>query len=308
MGTHWMSRTTVGRRGVISLLVAGLPLLLPPGATAQLPDPPGMTLTVDDDGMQCITPYTTISAAVLVATPGSIIVVCDGTYQEQVTIDKSLTLQAVADPNQHAIVKAPSVMTDPKAIILVTGALAMNVTIDGFMITGPGGGNCDALRWGIRVDGGATATITHNLIQNIHDSPFGGCQNGIGIDVGRQSDGTTGTATIDGNTIEDYQKGGILVDNMGSSAVITNNVILGVGRTEIIAQNGIQVSRGAMVPPTNLQGNTVMGNFYWNRSAITTPAVATGVLYFQAGETGYEGPINSTNTIRHNQVNVSVTP
>jgi len=113
---------------------------------------------------------------------------------------------------------------------------------------------------------------------------------------------------IDDNIIQNYQKGGIVVDNMGSTAVITNNVITGVGRTEIIAQNGVQVSRGAMVPPSNLQGNTVTANFYLNRSPSTTPAVAVGILYFQAGEPGFEGPINSTNKLRHNQINVSIIP
>ena len=313
MAACWMSRAT-GRRGrVISLLVGCLTVsVLPLAASAQLPDP-ALTLTVDDDGMQCFASFTSIQAAVDVAPSGSTIVVCDGTYVEQVVINnKTLTLQASADPTQHAIVQAPLMMTDPKAIIRVTGPLAMNVTIDGFIITGPGPGGCGSIESGIRVDGGAAATIEHNLIQHIRDDPFSGCQNGIGIRVGRQSDNTIGMASIDENTIEDYQKGGIVVDGVvagiSSTAVITNNIVTGAGRTEIIGQNGIQVSRGAMVPPTNLHGNTVMGNFYWNRSATTIPAVATGVLYFHAGEPGYEGPINSTNKIRHNQVNVSVIP
>src|SRR2546425_3355853 len=290
-------------RALLYLLMITLMMFVVPN-TARA----GVTLTVDDDGLQCTTPFTTISSAVAVAVPGDIILVCDGTYAEQVVIDKSLTLQAVADPSQQAVVKAPPSMLDPKAIIRVTGALAMNVTIDGFIITGPGDGSCDSIRYGIRLDGGAMATITNNMILNIQDLPFGGCQNGIGILVGRQFEGTTGTANIDGNIIAGYQKGGIVVDNALSSAVITNNVITGVGRTEIIAQNGIQVSRGATVPPTNLQGNTITGNFYWNRSATHVPAVATGVLYFQSGEPGFEGPINSTNKIRHNQVNVAVIP
>ena len=298
-----MLRST--RAIVLSLLVIASMLFLGPlGAMA-------MTWTVDDDGIQCPGAFTSISAAVFFANPlgGDIIIVCDGLYIEQVVINKSLTLQAVADPSQQAVVMAPpSMVIDPqKAIIRVTGML-VNVTIDGFIIQGPGGANCDSLRYGIRVDGGANATITHNLIKDIHDTPFGGCQNGIGILVGRQAEGTTGTAMIDDNIIQSYQKGGIVVDNMGSTAVITNNVITGVGRTEVIAQNGVQVSRGAMVPPSNLQGNTVTANFYLNRSAPTTPAVATGILYFQAGQPGFEGPINSTNKLRHNQVNVSVTP
>ncbi len=294
---------------VLSLLVAAMTLFLGPREAM------AVTWTVDNpnDGVQCLgANFTTISAAVAVANanpllPPDIIVVCDGDYFEQVVIDRSLTLQAAQ--GQTPTIHFPSVVTDPnKAVVRVTGVgglglgALVNVYIDGFVITGPGPGGCDSIRYGVRIDGGATATIT------IQDTPFGGCQNGIGILVGRQADNTTGTATIDDNIIQDYQKGGIVVDNMGSTAVITNNVITGGGRTEIIAQNGVQVSRGAMVPPSNLQGNTVTANFYLNRSSPTTPAVATGILYFQAGEPGFEGPINSTNKLRHNQVNVSVTP
>ena len=268
-----------------------------------------MTLTVDDpsDGVQCPSAtFTTISAAVLAANPlgGDTILVCDGLYTEQVTINKSLMLQGAA--GQTPTVHAPAAMVVPKSIITVTALVS--VIIDNLIISGPGGSSCDSIRSGIRVDTGATATITHNLITDIHDTPFGGCQNGIGIIVGSQSDGTTGMATINDNILQGYQKGGIVVDNAGSSAVITNNVVTGVGRTEIIAQNGVQVSRGAMVPPSNLQNNTITGNFYLNRSASTTPAFATGILYFQAGDASFAGPLNSGNKLRHNQVNVSIIP
>ncbi len=293
-----MSRAV--RSIVIFLLVAVLTVSAPPLRAM------AATLTVDDDGVQCPGAFPTISAAVLAANPlgGDVIVVCDGLYPEQVTIAKSLTLQGVA--GQTPTVQAPAVMADPKAIIRVMGPVS--VTIDGLVISGPGPSGCDSIRSGIRVDSGATALITDNLITDIRDTPFGGCQNGIGILVGRQSEGTTGMATINGNVLQGYQKGGIVVDNFGSSAVITNNVVTGVGRTEIIAQNGVQISRGAMVPPSNLQNNTITGNFYLNRSPSTTPAVATGILYFQAGDPGFEGPLNSGNKLRHNQVNVSIIP
>ena len=289
------------RSAVIFLLVAVLTASAP-ALRARVVN----TLTVDDDGVQCTTPFTTISSAVAVALPGDIIVVCDGLYTEQVTINKSLTLQGAA--GQTPMVQAPAAMLTSKAIITVTGSALVSVIIDNLIISGPGGSSCDSIRSGIRVDTGATATITHNLITDIHDTPFGGCQNGIGIIVGSQSDGTTGMATINDNILQGYQKGGIVVDNAGSSAVITNNVVTGVGRTEIIAQNGVQVSRGAMVPPSNLQNNTITGNFYLNRSASTTPAFATGILYFQAGDASFAGPLNSGNKLRHNQVNVSIIP
>jgi hypothetical protein len=293
----------------ISLLnVALIVLAAPLGATAAtlyVHDP------LDTTAATCPTPsYPTIQAAVTDAAPtGDTIVVCNGSYLEQVTVlDKSLTIEAAADSlGNQAIVMAPAVMTDPKAIILITGMLAI-VTIDGLIVEGPGGGTCDSIRYGIRVDHGAMATLAHNLIKDIHDTPFGGCQNGIGILVGEAAETTTGSANIQGNTITDYQKGGIVVDNSGSTAMIMNNIIIGVGRTEVIAQNGVQVSRGAMVPPANVQGNTISANFYLNSSPSTTPAVATGILYFQSGDPSFVGPLNSTNTLRHNQVNVSVIP
>jgi len=301
-----MFNANTAMRSVITfLLVAVLTFSAPPLRAM------ATTFTVDDpsDGIQCPgATFTTISAAVAVANPlgGDIILVCDGVYIEQVTIAKSLTLQGAA--GQTPTVKAPPAMLDPKAIIRVTGTPLVNVIIDNLVISGPGDTSCDSVRSGIRVDSGATATITHNLITDIHDTPFGGCQNGIGIIVGRSAETTTGVATIDDNILQGYQKGGIVVDNAGSSAVITNNVVTGVGRTEIIAQNGVQVSRGAMVPPSNLQNNTITGNFFLNRSPSTTPAIATGILYFQAGEPGFEGPLETGNKLRHNQVNVSIVP
>lgn len=285
--------------GISLLLFAVTLVLFPPRVNAA-------TLTVDDDGVDCPgAGFTTVSGAVAAAIAGDTIEVCNGTYTEQVVINKSLTLKA--KPTHTPSVVAPAVMSGSQAIITVTGS-GVNATVDGLIISGPGGGGCNTLRYGIRVEGGANATIKNNLIKDIRDNPFSGCQNGVGILVGRQFEATTGTATIYDNVIQGYQKGGIVVDNTGSSAVITDNIVTGAGRTETIAQNGIQVSRGAVVTPANLHGNTVSGNFYLNSSAPTFPAVATGILYFQSGAPGFPGPLNSTNKLRHNQVNVLVIP
>jgi len=52
MAAGWMSRATGSRGRVIALTVACLTVsMLPLAARAQLPDP-GVTLTVDDDGVQ----------------------------------------------------------------------------------------------------------------------------------------------------------------------------------------------------------------------------------------------------------------
>jgi hypothetical protein len=223
--------------------------------------------------------YTTIQTAVTAAAAGDTIRVCAGIYDEQVTVPAgkdNLTLHSVS--HWRAIISAPVVMLDPKAIVRVSAS--RNVTIRGFEISGPGSGVCDSLRYGVRVDSGGSANIIGNHIVDIRDLPapplVSGCQNGVAILVGRNSEGTTGSALIEGNVIERYQKNGPTVDNTGSFARITHNTIRGVGSTPTIAQNGIQVSRGA--------GAVVEHNWVADNAYAGAPATGgTGVLLFQPG-------------------------
>lgn len=254
----------------ITVAIIMVASLIPFGGTASATS----TLMVDDDGVQCPGAYTSIQVAVTAAVSGDTIIVCPGTYVEQVTIPAGKDgLTISSQGNQDAIIKAPIVMVDVKAIVRVNGAT--NVTISGFTITGPGGGGCDSIRYGVRVDSSGSATIRGNHITMIHDTPFSGCQNGNAIQVGRWFEGQTGTATIRDNLINHYQKTGIVVDNVGSYADIENNTIIGVGPTLAIAQNGIQVSRGASA---EVKHNDVSGNVYTPESD-----ASTGILLYQAG-------------------------
>lgn len=244
----------------------------------------GPKITVDDDRQQCRNAqYTSIQAAVNAATPGTEITVCAGTYVEQVTIPagkNNITLRS--EKPLAAIIKAPAVMVNPKAIVRVAGA--QGVTIRAFTITGPGGGTCDSLEYGVRVDMGGSATIRDNHITEIRDNPLGGCQNGIAVQVGRASEGQTGSASIQKNLIDNYQKGGIVVSNAGSSADIKDNDVTGIGPTATIAQNGIQVSAGATA---SVSHNEVSQNIYSPQTV-----VSTGILLFEPGNV----------TVDHNNV------
>jgi len=237
-----------------------------------------------DDG------HATVQAAVTHAEAGETVLVGAGTYTEQVTIGTNgVTLESVVP--WAATIKAPASMADPKAIVRVNGATG--VTIEDLTIAGPGDGGCNSLRYGIRVDGGGSATIEGNHVKDIRDDPFSGCQNGVGILVGRFVESTTGTAHILYNTIDGYQKGGIVVDNTGSSATITGNVIEGATPTVVTAQNGIQVSRGATASVTL---NEVTGN--WYSGADWT---ATGILIFESDLVSVE-----TNIVVGSQVGVAI--
>src|SRR6478672_10475907 len=96
------------------------------------------TIIVDNDLVQCPTAtFTSISAAVAVATAGDTIKVCAGTYNELVQVNKTLTIlgaQATVDARTRAVpVTSESVVGNGDGAFQI---LANNVVIDGFTIQG----------------------------------------------------------------------------------------------------------------------------------------------------------------------------
>ena len=247
-----------------------------PSATMAYPDSDGDNLLVVDDGADCPNAeYPTIQAAVNAADPGDRIKVCRGVYVEQVIVPAGKDgIELFSEGHLEAVIQAPPLMPDAdKSIVTVRGA--QDVELSHFTISGPGGGPCNSIRSGVRVDGGGSATIVHNHITEIRDSPFGGCQNGLGVLVGRQFDGQVGRAEIAYNLIDRYQKGGVVIDNAGSYGHVHHNEIVGPGLQPTIAPNGIQVSRGA---GADVDHNEVSQNSY-----AFAAAAGTGVLLFEPG-------------------------
>jgi len=210
-----------------------------------------------------------------IAATGATVNVDGGTYAEQLKISKSLTLHG-AGANQ--VMVAPSSLAadadGARSILTIDGA-GTNAEVSGFTFRGP----VPEITAGIFVRGGAHANIHDNKVLDIRESAsLSGNQRGIGIFVGRALFGTSGMATITNNEIRGYQKGGIVVDGPGSQATITGNTILGEGPTVALAQNGIQVSRGASA---TLSANNVSGNVYTGPG--TDPDdFAAGILFFNS--------------------------
>ena len=99
------------------------------------------TLVVDKDKVQCPkADFTSIQAAVTAAQPGDKIKVCPDLYNEDVTVNKPLTLQATSKPDVDSCsTPAPA---DPTQNAIVTGVtssftlLANDITLDGFVVQG----------------------------------------------------------------------------------------------------------------------------------------------------------------------------
>ena len=189
-------------------------------------------------------PFLTISHAVSVAVPGTTIWVDAGTFQEQVQINQSLNI--IGNSRTKTIVKAPVTMANVpnpngtgQPIISASGA-ANTVNISKIKIDGDGGRTVSSFVGMHYAE--ASGTFNDNHITGIHDSPvFSGVQSGVAIIANHAWDVSVAqTVSVTNNLIDDYQKGGILVNELNTQGIVTGNVVTGQNTPGVTAQNGIQ--------------------------------------------------------------------
>ena len=278
----------------------------------------------------CASPgYTKVQAAVNAASPGDTVYLCGTTpFSEQVIITKSITLTGgrgatIAAPDPwvaSADPLPPQFASDslfvPQAIVVAWGH-GVHVTIRGLTITGPlpTNNSCSNEEYGILVIGGASARIDHDAVTNIRDSDSSlyGCQYGVGIRIGSEywptADFSTfkvedfaGSAAITHTTVSGYQKAGIVIDGPGSSGQVSDGTVTGAGPYsalgQIIAQNGIQVSRGAFGQVVH---NQVSGNQYSGSGGASSGGV---LVYGGCGDPLVRHVLVAWNTLINNDVGV----
>lgn len=260
------------RRTLTASLAATLLLaLMVPAAYAVAP----VTRVVDDDGLATIadcnaaavTPYSTIQSAVDVSSATDTVLVCPGTYAEQVivTVDNLKLRGAHAGQSAYGCVARSSVSRVTGAPASGTGAFwikANKDTIDGFTIAnndGPGV-QLGASWYGSRVrnnritgnisgvylqaSGAARTYVNNNCISN-NNNPGSATGNGIYSDAGLNG------ATIDHNSFRGHTNSGILLLGTGAGAV--RNVTI-TGNTSF---NDITFASLSDVQKVLVYGNTV---------------------------------------------------
>jgi nitrous oxidase accessory protein NosD len=247
-------------------------------------------LLVDDDKVQCPTAtFTSIQDAINAANPGSLIRVCPGTYREQLSINKSLSVEgdngAIVMPSSMVANTTGSSGAPIAAAILVKNAA--NAEIEGLIVDTANSGitECSPDLIGILYQN-SSGSIEHNAVRNTKLSvSLNGCQSGDAIVV-QSLGGGTSKVSIDDNSVHDYQKNGITGNELGTDVAVTNNVVTGLGPTTGAAQNGIQIGFGAK---GGVLRNTVTDNVWAPCVSLTNCAFnATGILVFQSDDVRVE--------------------
>jgi hypothetical protein len=229
------------------------------------------TLCVQPGNLGC---YSTISAALAAAQTGDTIRVAAGTYIEYVTINKTVTLQGgwnagftVRDPlvnvtmirppdASFSVVHIQGQFADPQAVA---------PTLDGFTITGGGGGNHG---------GGLRLTNTNALVSNNVITGNLGYLLGGGIWV------QNGAPVIQNNRIENNQViqssggwgGGVELE--GTRATLIGNVIANNSVHDSVGYGGgVAIEGGG---PVTLTNNTIISN---SAATLTSAAPQNDVGY-----------------------------
>jgi parallel beta-helix repeat protein len=246
--------------------------------------------------------FASIQAAVTAATGGTVSAAA-GTFTEQVSITKDLTLTGAGAAS--TTIKAPGtpLVTDAdgkKNIVEFRGGISN--TMSGFTVSGPGPSTCGSIDTGIAALGGATLDLSTTNVATIRDNPFSGCQNGEGIRAGTPRNGApaVGHLTVSNVQITDFQKNGLILAGSGSTGTISDVTITGAGATPTIAQNGIEIINGAVA---TVDHNTV-SNIECNAGSCgpdpLSQVYATGISTTASGT----GTIVQNNTVHDTDVGI----
>src|SRR5579875_64814 len=240
--------------------------------------------------------FSTISAAVAAASPGGTIVVCPGTYEEDVTVEKSLTLEGIdATVAPGASASSPLTpltggnngFTILSPYVTVKGFKVVGAASDGIMVVGDnamiednmvvdnGRANPDSPGNGINLDGSSYSTVVGNTVSG---SGNGGIQlandpDALGLGMlcaalGVPCDGITGTAThdrvLDNNVNNNpFACGILLVDHAGTDGSVANQangVYDNVVRGNLVQNNAMQGYGAGILLASSVPGGAVYDN------------------------------------------------
>jgi parallel beta-helix repeat protein len=256
--------------------------------------------------------YATIQAAVTAVSPGSTILVCPGTYPEQVTISKPVTIRGVNDNNQGAAVitiPAGGLVPVPTTTYGLVGAQVLvqntsTVSISNLAIDGAGGGcpttngyNHVAGIEALNVGDPAGLTVRRVVVRNLS----GACALGVGLHA--EGSGLTidsnnfhvidgaalvqfgGDSQITSNTIQTTSNG-IVLHGVTQQSGVSNNVVLTSGVSGITLEAGTSHVgiKGNIIGPFVNFGILISDSSGNTASSNRATADWAGLLLYNAGQ------------------------
>jgi nitrous oxidase accessory protein NosD len=168
---------------------------------------------------------TPIQDAINAANAGDTILVNAGTYNENIVIDKSLTL--IGNSKTTTIIK-PEANATNWILIQSTGVNIKNFTFDGEGFS---------IRSGIRTQG--SGSITNCIIKNIHQAKY------LGFGISFDYNVTGQDWQITGNEFHNIERVGVWIGGQGNKATISGNIIEGNGEGDWVGY-GIEVEMSAV--------------------------------------------------------------
>jgi len=201
------------------------------------------------------------------SSPGTVIRICPGTYPEQVSITKALSLQGengvVIEPS-HVGGDTMSTFSGASLAPIILVKDTTDVDIRDVIVDGA---NNDITACGPDFIGilyqNASGEVARVAVRNVKlSTTLNGCQSGSAILI-QSGGGKTSVVGVKSSSIHDYQKNGITANEVGTQVQIEDNVVTGVGPTTGAAQNGIQIGFGA---GGSITKNTV-ANHIWSPCA-----------------------------------------
>lgn len=243
-----------------------------------------------------------IQEAIDRAEAGDIIFIKEGTYKEQLIIDKDLTIigennVTIGGPEDYMKMKALTAIggesTNYSGIIMIENCTVTidNITVKGCIESASGVNN---LTHANRYIGVAAVNATVNLdyvnIKDIrYDDSLFGMQNGIGLYAVAEDEGKT--VTLRYSDIANFNKGAAVIRAGVSEFICEGNTVTGAGEQGITAQNGLQVACKATIT-----GNTLK-NMKYSPEPATDWAHSSYALYIQ---TAQEDSVSIENNIIDN--------
>ena len=249
-------RRTVLFLAITSLIASSFVLAMPAFAD---------TLVVDDDGMgvsgncdDVTATHSTLTAAIAAAAAGDTIVVCPGTYAENVDVNKALTIVGAKAGESAGPTACPTVRgsaAEESEITGVSGGQAVEIsstgatTFDGFTVNSAAG---VAGQSAFYITGGAGHVIQNNIMVAGHAIPTG-TASGVKSQVLDDVD-------INNNNVMGFLFG-MNLDSLvstGAPSVVDSNCMSGNSALGLILQGG---TNGAP------DGQTVTNNLIQNNGA-----------------------------------------